>query len=117
MNIPEHLSRAISIRQPHVELILREEKLHEYRSWHTNIRERVFLYAAKTLTDAYGSVADNELMDLPRGLIVGSVDIVACDWDSALQSFAFGVERPRRYDKPFKPLGQPQPGFWRPRFS
>src|SRR2546426_5287471 len=39
-------SRAISIRQPLVELILRGIKKKEYRTVPTNIRERVFLYAS-----------------------------------------------------------------------
>lgn len=39
--------RAISIRQPFDELILRGKKKIEYRSISTNIRERVFLYASR----------------------------------------------------------------------
>ena len=38
--------RAISIRQPYVELIFRGEKKAEYRSIPTNIRERVYIYAS-----------------------------------------------------------------------
>ena len=37
--------RALSVRQPYAELILRGEKKIEYRSKPTNIRERVYLYA------------------------------------------------------------------------
>lgn len=40
------ITRAISIRQPFVELILRGLKKREYRSKPTNIRERVYLYAS-----------------------------------------------------------------------
>ena len=42
----DQVKRAISIRQPYVELILRRRKTREYRSRRTNIRERVYLYAA-----------------------------------------------------------------------
>lgn len=38
--------RAISIRQPYVEDILRGKKKYEYRSRPTQIRGRVYLYAS-----------------------------------------------------------------------
>ncbi len=40
------IKRAISIRQPWVEQILRGLKRKEYRDVPTNIRERVYLYAS-----------------------------------------------------------------------
>jgi len=40
------ITRAISIRQPWVELILQGTKRTEYRSRPTNIRERVYIYAS-----------------------------------------------------------------------
>jgi len=40
------IKRAISIRQPWVEQILRGIKKKEYRDIPTNIRERVYLYAS-----------------------------------------------------------------------
>ena len=40
------IERAISIRQPYAELILRGKKKNEFRSRPTNIRERVYIYAA-----------------------------------------------------------------------
>jgi hypothetical protein len=39
--------RALSIRQPFAELIMRGKKDIEYRSRQTHIRERVFVYACK----------------------------------------------------------------------
>lgn len=42
------VKRAISIRQPYVEQILRGEKTWEYRSQNTKIRECVYLCASKT---------------------------------------------------------------------
>lgn len=39
-------TRAISVRQPYVEMILRGIKKSEYRSQLTHIRERVYLYAS-----------------------------------------------------------------------
>ncbi|MBI4768802.1 MAG: ASCH domain-containing protein [Deltaproteobacteria bacterium] len=42
------IARAISIRQPWVELILLGKKKAEYRSRPTKIRERVYIYASRT---------------------------------------------------------------------
>ena len=42
---------ALSIRQPHVEQILRSKKKIEYRNMPTNKRERVYVYASKTPAD------------------------------------------------------------------
>ncbi len=39
--------RAISIRQPYAELILRGDKKKEFRSRPTNIRERLYVYGAR----------------------------------------------------------------------
>ena len=40
--------RALSIRHPYAEQILRGKKKAEYRSRPTNIRERVYIYASLT---------------------------------------------------------------------
>lgn len=66
------IERAISIRQPYVELILRRKKRIEYRSQPTNIRERVYLYASLTPGDAedWASLKKSP-GELPTGLIVG----------------------------------------------
>jgi ASCH domain len=47
----EQLKRALSIRQPFVELILTGRKTAEYRSRYTHMRERVYLYAGKVVND------------------------------------------------------------------
>jgi predicted transcriptional regulator len=39
--------RALSVRQPYAELIMRGEKSVEYRSRPTKIRELLYVYAAK----------------------------------------------------------------------
>ena len=110
-------TRAISIRQPYVELILRGEKTREFRSRATRIRERVWLYAAKT-------PADDELAwrkskhapgNLPTGAILGSVEIVDCRWDPARECFAYLLRNPTRLRTPRHPKGVPMPSFWRPR--
>ena len=45
--------RALSIRQPYAEQILRGTKEIEYRSVKTNIRERIYIYASLSMGDSY----------------------------------------------------------------
>ena len=53
----------------------------EYRSIPTNIRERIFIYAFNTLekSDDYNSKSGVEMKDLPRGLLVGTVESAGCE--------------------------------------
>lgn len=111
------IERAISIRQPYVEAILNGEKEIEYRSRKTNIRERVYLYASKTLEtrdvfDDFGY----KIEDCPTGLIVGSVEIVDCTEDDEYECYNWHLAKPERLDEFLKPVNQPQPGIWRPKF-
>lgn len=110
----ELLARALSIRQPHAENILLGVKKNEYRSRRTHIRGRVYIYAGKSTYDLRGGIY--ELSDdlLPRGLIVGTVEIVGCEEIS--YRWAWKLANPVRYAEPIRPIGQPQPGFWKPRF-
>jgi hypothetical protein len=106
------ITRALSLRQPFPERILRGTKHIEWRSRRTHITGRVYLYAAKALADIDDLEPDDEL--LPRGLIVGSVELVRCDWDDS--DWAWVTRAPHRYATPIKPYGTPQPGFWYTRF-
>jgi predicted transcriptional regulator len=114
----ERLTRALSIRQPLAELILTGEKTWEFRSRVTHIRGRVFIYATKTLATVDGFPMARALV-LPRGVIVGSVDIIGTldDLNGDLDGdYGWELARPRRYRRPLKAKGMPQPGFWRPTF-
>jgi predicted transcriptional regulator len=114
----ERLLRALSIRQPLAEMILTGDKTWEFRSRSTLIRERVYLYASKALARVNG-FPEAQALALPRGVIVGSIEIVGVlddlngDFDGR---YKWQLARPRRYRTPMKPRGMPQPGFWRPRF-
>jgi hypothetical protein len=114
----EKLVRAISIRQPWVELILRGDKKAEYRSRPTRIRERIYIYAS--LTPANSPEAWKKLRTqsggLPTGAILGSIEIVNCRWDSRKDAYAYILKAPRRLSKPLIAKNQPLPGFWRPQF-
>src|SRR5436305_1452527 len=111
-------SRAISIRQPYTELILRGLKKNEFRSRPTRIRDRVYLYAAlRPANDPpqWGR-AQAKSGELPTGVIVGSVEIAGCRWDSRAGCFAYALRHPKRLRHPFVPRGQqPTPSFWRVR--
>jgi len=111
------ISRAISIKQPFVEQILRGTKRYEYRSVPTNIRERVYLYASlspRTDKDAWRGITKLK-GQLPLGLIVGSVEIVGCRRDSG--EYAYKLAAPMRLRVPLRPINQPCPVFWRPKFK
>lgn len=114
----ENLERAVSIRQPYVELILLGKKREEYRSRPTRIRERVYLCASLNPGDyewaarKYRMRCDPE--KLPSGRIVGSVEIVGCV-DKG-DCYAWRLAKPRRYRTHRTPRNQPQPGFWKPKF-
>jgi len=112
------ITRAISIRQPFVELILRGQKKAEYRSIPTRIRERVYLYASKNPVDA--PEAWNRVGklpgELPTGVVLGSVEIVGCCWDVDRQCYAYALAKPIRLRSPCHAKNAAQPVFWRPRF-
>jgi hypothetical protein len=63
--------RALSVRQPYADQIMRGTKRFENRSRPTKVRGRVYIYASKTAASLRGE-------DLPRGVIVGTVEIHNC---------------------------------------
>lgn len=81
---------ALSIRQPWASLILKAGKDIENRDWPTKYRGRILIHAAKGCTrlefeDAIEFAEDciqrpitADLATIPRGGIVGSVEIVDC---------------------------------------
>lgn len=112
------LVRAISIRQPYVEQILRGTKKVEFRSIPTRIRERIYLYASQKPADdpkAWRRVKAAP-GDLPTGVILGSVEIVDCRQGGRKDRFHYILARPKRFRTPLRAKNQPQPVFWRPVF-
>lgn len=115
------ITRAISIRQPLVEQILRRVKRFEFRSQPTKIKERVYLHASlRPVTDAreWRKVRKTP-GELPTGVIVGSVEIAGCTprRDREGVYYAYALRNPRRLRTPLVPVNQPQPRFWRPQFN
>ncbi|WP_437193274.1 SNF2-related protein [Planctomicrobium sp. SH527] len=105
---PEQL-RALSIRQPWAELILRGEKTVEYRSQATTVRGKVYIYASLAKLDpGYEQIEG----DLPRGLIVGTVEITSCENGNG--DFEWILSNPQRLAEPIAPKEQPQPVWFFP---
>jgi hypothetical protein len=108
--------RALSIRQPHAEAIMRGVKKIEYRSGPTRIRGRILIYAS---LGRYSAADEGEMMkdygikdvacaDLPRGVLIGSVELFDCDDGD------WHVRKPERAEKLVKPKKQPQPVWFYP---
>lgn len=124
--------RALSVRQPWAELILRGIKTIEVRSRTTSIRERVYLYASPIHADlaierAIETRHGISSTGLLRGLLVGTVEVVGCrplaksDSDSACFRifhstgyFAWSLANPERCESPIKPLHRAQPVWFYP---
>ena len=113
--------RALSIQQPHAEAILRGVKKIEYRSIPTKIRGRVYVYASKT---RFGADNEQECLedyrirgihsdDLPRGVVVGSVEIYGCREDGD-GGYEWLLRKPERAKDLLAPANQPQPVWFNP---
>jgi hypothetical protein len=109
--------RAISIRQPFVELILRGSKRKEFRSRPTRVRGPVYIYASLKPNGHIPSWRKLGLLSepLPMGVIVGTVEIVDCK-PVTDGGYAWILKNPLRLRKHLKPKNQPQPSFWFPVF-
>ena len=105
--------RALSLKQPYAEQILRGDKRAEYRDRPTRIRERVYIYASRTP----GPAAEFAKMnlhpgDLPVGVLVGTVEIVDCTGGG--KRYAWHLARPERLAQPLKPANRAQPIWFYP---
>jgi superfamily II DNA or RNA helicase len=108
--------RALSIRQPFAEAIMRGTKTTEYRSGNTNIRGRILIYASLT---RYGDNEETEMLqefgikdveadDLSRGVIVGSVELYDSDEGE------WYLRNPQRAEKFVEPVNRPNPVWFYP---
>ena len=107
------IQRALSIRQPHAENILRGIKKIEYRNRRTHVRERVYIYASKTPAAAkLFAELHCEPGDLPTGVLVGTVEIVDCTGNEG--AYKWHLAHPKRLAKRLKPTKKPQPVWFHP---
>jgi ASCH domain len=108
--------RTLSIRQPHAEAIMRGTKTIEYRSRSTNVRGRIYIYASLgrySKKDELEMLEDYDITDinsddLPRGVLIGTVDLFDCEDGEWYLRF------PKRLDTPVPPTVQPQPVWFYP---
>ena len=111
--------RALSIRQPHAEAIMRGVKRVEYRSCPTNIREIICIYAA---LGRYSREEESKMMrqygiksvscdDLPRGVLIGTVELYDCTGQD--RDFSWHVRKPERASRLRKPKNHPQPSWFK----
>ncbi len=96
---------ALSVRQPFADRIMRGTKRIEYRGIRTHIRGRVYVYAS--LKREAGAAEA-----LPRGVIVGTVEIYSCI--GKVGDFHWHLRAPKRLAVPRRPTGQPQPVWFNP---
>ena len=109
--------RALSIRQPYAELILRGEKTIEYRSRPTKvIGERFYIYASKSSVQPSAARGAGQPIpdcgpDLPRGVIVGTAVISHCtNGATGPTADHWHLTDVQRIKHPRKPRGRPQRG-------
>ena len=101
--------RALSIRQPWAEQILLGEKDTEYRNRATKVRGRIAIYASLSDVDLHEAEKLELNPDkLPRGVIIGTVELFDCDGDE------WKLRNPERLSKPLKPKAHPQPVWFYP---
>lgn len=112
---PEKL-RALSIRQPWAELIMRGEKTVEYRSKPTKVRGRVYIYASLGKPDVSDSQVRSEVgtswKELPKGVLIGTVEVTDCNYEGG--DYGWHLSNPQRLDAPIEPKEQPQPVWFNP---
>ncbi len=108
------LTRALSIRQPYAELILRGQKRYEIRSRPTRVFERVYIYASQAPSDdqrAWRRVSSPE-GSLPTGKVVGTIEVVGCR--KAGEWYHWILANPKRLARPRSVRAKPQPVWFRP---
>ncbi len=106
-------NRAISIRQPHVEAILRGIKKIEYRSQPTRIRGRVYIYSSqKSAPQEFYVDYGIEPGTLQTGMLLGTVEVVACI--GVPGDYEWHLANPERLSEPIKPRTHPQPVWFKP---
>jgi len=108
------INKALSLRQPFAEQIIRGKKKNEYRSKVTHFRGRLYIYAALGRfppEDWKGTGI--EPYTLPTGVLIGTVEIVDCKPDPD-GGYIWKLANPKRLRTPLVPDRHPQPMFFQP---
>lgn len=109
--------RALTIAQPHAEAIMRGKKVVDYRPAATTVRGRVYIYASLERLMPRDEIAwlgeydidDMSGDELPRGVIVGTVELFDCTFDGTVYSWHF--RHPERATELIAPKNKPM-GIW-----
>ena len=99
---------------------MRGTKRIEYRSMPTRVRERIQIYASRTRYSSAEEVrrmreyrlTDVGVDDLPRGKLIGTVELVDCTFDGQL--YHWHLRSPQRADELLIPRRRPQPVWFYP---
>jgi len=109
--------KALSIRQPWAWLIIHKSKDIENRNWFSSFRGRFLVHAGKTMTrndyiaaqlfiSEFSNIQLPPMLDLPRGGIVGEVEMYGCVQGSDSPWFCgiygFVLRNPK--EVPFQPM-------------
>ena len=106
----KEVARAITIRQPWAELIIRGRKDVENRSWRTRHRGPLLIHAGVGADTEYFEEFDVS-DDVVRGAIIGVVELVECtkkvssDWHGR-GNWGWYLARPHRFKKPIPMKGR-----------
>ena len=82
------MAKALSVIQPHAELIRIGKKVIETRSWMTNYRGEIYIHASKTAipkavrqnAELLSLIGARTLKELERGFIVAKANLVRCEY-------------------------------------
>jgi hypothetical protein len=112
--------KALSVRQPHAEAIIRGVKKIEYRTRKTHIRGRILIYAAfgryaedeeARMMEQYG-IKDVTCDELSRGVFIGSVELFDCTGKPG--DYHWHVRLPERAKRLKRPKNHAQPSWFNP---
>ena len=94
--------KAISIQQPHTELILSGKKNREYRTWNTKVRGTVLIHCSKQLDKKAIEQLGISSNNLPKGSICGKVDIIGVE-KYGEKDYGWILANPKKFKNP-KPV-------------
>jgi hypothetical protein len=115
--------KALSIRQPWAELILRGRRTIEPRTWQTNYRGRIAIHASQTVQEEACVAYGLDPARVVRGALVGTVELVdilpldATEWETLREQhlslrdfpgpmFGWRLEVPQRLPQPIPMRGR-----------
>lgn len=112
--------KALSLRQPWAEEIMMKIKKIEYRKTPTSHRGPIYIYASLGKGGSAEEIARWEkkhgvsVSDLPRGKLIGTVEIVDCRYSGKHGDYEWRLANPKRLKRPIAPVEHPMPVWFHP---